>query len=65
MTVRAMQSHPIIDTMVGSACCLLCGTLEDPFVGCSHQQDLLFESMLSVKTSMVMVDIDKLLEDVE
>jgi hypothetical protein len=43
--MREMQSHPIIDEMEGSACCLLCGTLEDPFAGCAHKQDMLFASM--------------------
>lgn len=43
--MRDMQSHEVIDTIEGSACCLLCGTLEDPFVGCEHRQDMLFASM--------------------
>lgn len=42
---KSIESHEIIDTMEGSACCLLCGTLEDPFVGCEHKQEMLYMSM--------------------
>jgi hypothetical protein len=43
--MRELQSHYIIDEMEGSACCLLCGTLEDPFVGCEHKAQMLYDSM--------------------
>lgn len=42
---KSIESHEVIDTIQGSACCLLCGTLEDPFVGCEHNQYLLELSM--------------------
>jgi hypothetical protein len=43
--MREMQSHYVIDEIQGSACCLLCGTLEDPFVGCEHKAQMLYDSM--------------------
>jgi hypothetical protein len=57
---RALQSHPTIDTMEGSACCLLCGTLEDPFVGCEHRADMLFRSMEESITELRKVHVDEL-----
>lgn len=39
-----MESHPIIDGMKESVCCLKCRTLSDPFVGCVCNQELLRKS---------------------
>lgn len=52
MATRQMQSHPQIDGMEGAACCLMCGTLEDPFVGCEHNSDILFREMEQMEQTL-------------
>lgn len=53
MAARQLQSHPQIDSMEGAACCLMCGTLEDPFVGCEHNAHILFRELEQMERQVV------------